>query len=95
MPALKVVTMGNAKDWVERAFPTARGNEKGRLILAYGAGIEQGLGDAEEIVLGVLRQVRELMDPDDAVTRPIAVEWRRAMGRKAVLLALTAQKDPV
>lgn len=42
--------MGAAKAWVEEKFPSTTGSEKARLILAYGAGLDAGLAEAQDMV---------------------------------------------
>jgi hypothetical protein len=39
-----------AKAWVEERFPSITGNHKAMLILAYGAGLDAGLAEAQEMV---------------------------------------------
>jgi hypothetical protein len=39
-----------AKAWVEEWFPSITGNHKAALILAYGAGLDAGLAEAQELV---------------------------------------------
>ncbi len=59
-----------AKNWVERQFPETQGAYKAGLILAFGAGLDAGLAEAQDILmetaLGVLtpeqmNQVRETL----------------------------------
>lgn len=47
-----------AKRWVEEKFPTAQGNAKAMLILAYGAGLDAGLAEAQEVIEDYIGQVR-------------------------------------
>jgi hypothetical protein len=42
--------MGAAKDWVERNFPGVSGSRKAELIIAYGAGLDAGLAEAQEMI---------------------------------------------
>jgi hypothetical protein len=39
-----------AKKWVESNFPTAEGHQKAILILAYGAGVDAGFVEAQDIL---------------------------------------------
>ena len=41
----------SAKKWVEANYPTAQGAVKAALILAYGAGLDAGLAEAQEIII--------------------------------------------
>jgi len=41
---------GQAKEWVEANFPAVRGSQKGLMILAYGAGLDAGLAEAQEYI---------------------------------------------
>ena len=47
-----------AKKWVEKRFPTVQGNAKAMLILAYGAGLDAGLAEAQEIVEEAMNSAR-------------------------------------
>jgi hypothetical protein len=40
----------SAKQWVETHYPTARGTLKSMLILAYGAGLDAGLAEAQHVI---------------------------------------------
>jgi hypothetical protein len=52
-----------AKRWVEAHHPAATGQEKANLILAFGAGLDAGLAEAEETLrataLALLETTRE------------------------------------
>lgn len=48
-----------AKKWVEEKFPDARPSVKALLILAYGAGLDAGLAEAQEIIADFTEQVRD------------------------------------
>ena len=39
-----------ARQWVEEHFPSAAGSAKAQLILAYGAGLDAGLAEAQELL---------------------------------------------
>lgn len=43
-----------AKKWVEEQFPTVEGSWKAILILAYGAGMDAGMAEAEEIIRALM-----------------------------------------
>lgn len=40
-----------AKNWVEKNFPNTTGGNKAALMLAYGAGLDAGLAEAQDILM--------------------------------------------
>jgi hypothetical protein len=58
-----------AKTWAETNFPAATGTQKAALILAYGAGLDAGLAEAQEIIaaeMGAIREQRPAVDRRDS-----------------------------
>jgi hypothetical protein len=49
-----------AKHWVEANFPSAQGNDKASLIIAFGAGLDRGMAEAMEMLAEVSQEIREL-----------------------------------
>jgi hypothetical protein len=49
-----------AKRWVEENFPHSSGPVKAALILAYGAGLDLGLAEAEEMLVSYRNEVNRL-----------------------------------
>ena len=50
-----------AKRWVEKHYPTVQGSAKAMLILAYGAGLDAGLAEAQEIVEEAMNSARAIV----------------------------------
>lgn len=50
--------MSKAKTWVEENFPSISGNHKAMLILAYGAGLDEGLKEAQEIFEQIAKDLK-------------------------------------
>jgi hypothetical protein len=48
-----------AKRWVEEHYPSVQGDEKARLILAFGGGLDAGLAEAQEIVLAETESIKQ------------------------------------
>lgn len=48
-----------AKRWVEEHHPEASGKLKAWLILAYGAGLDAGLAEAQEIMDEVIAELQQ------------------------------------
>lgn len=46
-----------AKNWVEENYPEAHNSTKALLMLAYGAGLDDGLAEAEDILLETALEV--------------------------------------
>jgi len=47
-----------AKRWVEASYPSASGDLKAMLITAYGAGLDEGLKEAQDLIAGLLKSGR-------------------------------------
>jgi hypothetical protein len=50
-----------ARNWVEANFPEAHSSTKALLMLAYGAGLDAGLAEAEDILL---ETAMEMLTPE-------------------------------
>jgi hypothetical protein len=50
-----------AKNWVEANYPEAHSSTKALLILAYGAGLDAGLAEAQNILL---EAATEMLTPE-------------------------------
>jgi hypothetical protein len=75
--------MGKAKEWVDANFPAAAGERKVELILAYGAGLDAGLGEAQEFV----SQLRSGIADDGVVYTPLITDSAKFDRRTAELRA--------
>jgi len=61
-----------ARRWVEAHYPQCQGAEKGRLLLAYGAGMDRGFAEAQEILQQMGRSVQE--EFGDKLTPELLIE---------------------
>lgn len=58
MPKLSPQQECVAKRYIESKYPDVRGPLKAMLILAFGAGIDWGLKEAQDIIETELKQIR-------------------------------------
>jgi hypothetical protein len=52
----------SAKQWVETHYPIARGTLKSMLIFAYGAGLDAGLAEAQQVIKDYADVIKDFAD---------------------------------